>query len=174
MALDPQLSAARVPRPQLVRCVERLLAPDAPVQVAVSTARLAHTGIGPFVRALWSHGVFVNGRRCPPLSRQFDRLARCAPLRQVVVPPGGTACHGDLIPEDILPNPLAPGDVVLIDPNPRNCSALVDLGKLLMALLVRYELAAFHVLHHRKVRRGLLFLSIGMCLLETALCAAGG
>ena len=85
-------------------------------------------------------GAVVNGLDCRPLRVSLRQIERSSLLRQVARPDGGRGCHGDLIAEDILIDGALAYAPILVDPNPANCSRLVDVGKLLMGFEYHYDL----------------------------------
>lgn len=90
---------------------------------------------------IWHEGVVVNGKVCPALKLLLssELLLGWVAISQ---PDGGRECHGDLILEDILSGDASKSEVItkFVDPNPSNCSVLVDCGKIVMNLLCNYDL----------------------------------
>lgn len=95
--------------------------------------------IGQVAKSLFARGGTINGLRCRPLAVQLSALT--APqLDGTFNPAQRHACHGDLIPEDILVD--RSGSVVaFVDPNPQNSDPLVDIGKFVMSCCTGYDLA---------------------------------
>ena len=89
------------------------------------------------VKAAFELGAVVDGIRCRPLSTMLKVIPEHHPLA-ASVEAGGAWCHGDLIPEDILPS--TDGKYMFVDPNPQNGSQVVDWGKMAMALTCGYDL----------------------------------
>jgi hypothetical protein len=90
---------------------------------------------------VWSRGLIVNDTTVPSLKEMFRRIEEYD-LDAIRAPRGGWECHGDLILEDILPPSLcSPGEMAFVDPNPMNCSPIIDVAKLLMNLGTLYDLA---------------------------------
>jgi hypothetical protein len=92
------------------------------------------------IRRWLDEGVVVNGLRCRPLGVALRQLEQEEIFRAIAHPVPGRGCHGDLIAEGILIDASFVESPILVDPNPRNSSPLVDAGKLLMTFRFHFDL----------------------------------
>lgn len=98
---------------------------------------------GPLQSLLSAERVVVNGRECEGVGRLLERLAR-DPCWQPAVTPGlPRMCHGDLILDDVVIDPVAPAGFRLLDPNPSNQHPIYDVFKTMMSLWLKYEFLYF-------------------------------
>lgn len=92
------------------------------------------------VQLLCNRGARINGNECRSISELLYVMQSDSRCKEILNTEDPRLCHGDLIPEDIL---FLNGsdEFLLVDPNAQNTDPLVDLGKMAMSALVKYDLA---------------------------------
>jgi hypothetical protein len=111
--------------------------PTQPSYVEVVERRFRQLLHIPVFRRLWDEGAEINGMLVASVRGLLAATRKWGIVSEL--PAGGA--HGDLILEDIVLANLWRGspEIVLIDPNPTNCSWIVDVAKLFMSTSAYYE-----------------------------------
>ncbi|OGD88659.1 hypothetical protein A2693_02105 [Candidatus Curtissbacteria bacterium RIFCSPHIGHO2_01_FULL_40_12] len=82
--------------------------------------------------------ITIGGFECEGFFPIYEKLRNDKSCRQLLTFPDYSLCHGDMILEDILINPLD-GDFKLIDPNGQSFSKYYDFAKTFLSLSTYYE-----------------------------------